>query len=320
MALGTGGWQQQVGVVPSPAVEGDFCDTNPRFTLDAGPGGLVAGPNGCRVGRFAWVTSPLDPDNAPTYVNSTTGNGPVAGFIHRENQGLNTTYLLDASMNIPKGFPVTLFTGGGFWAKNSGTTFALVGNKAYANFADGSVTFAATGTATTAAITASIASTNFTLTGSISGSTLTVTAINGTLLLGMVLSGTGGGGVTTNTTVVEQLSGGTVGGTGTYAVNIGEQTVTSTTITATYGTMTVTANAGTMGIGDTVVGTGVTVGTYIIGFGTATATGTGTVFVTPGQANSSSSDTVANNVETKWYAMSSGAIGELIKISDHATG
>ena len=65
------------------------------------------------------------------------------------------------------------------------------------------------------------------VTGSISGTTLTVTAVgSGTLYPGSVLQGTG---VTNNTTIVNQLSG-TTGGVGTYTVNF-SQTAASTTIT-----------------------------------------------------------------------------------------
>jgi hypothetical protein len=37
-----GGFQTVVNTQPAPAVEGDFCNTNPRFSVDAGPGGLQA--------------------------------------------------------------------------------------------------------------------------------------------------------------------------------------------------------------------------------------------------------------------------------------
>ncbi len=63
-------FQTQVGVVQAPAVLGDFCDANPRWTFNAGPGGLVSGPVGCTVGRFAWFSGPLDPDGTPTQLSS----------------------------------------------------------------------------------------------------------------------------------------------------------------------------------------------------------------------------------------------------------
>lgn len=58
--------------------------------------------------------------------------------------------------------------------------------------------------------------------GSISGTTLTITAVgHGTLAAGQLLLGTGSGAIVTNTTVVEQLTG-SVGGTGTYSVSVSQ--------------------------------------------------------------------------------------------------
>jgi hypothetical protein len=71
------------------------------------------------------------------------------------------------------------------------------------------------------------------ITGSISGTTLTVTAISqGAVSMGQTLSGTG---ITAGTTIVGFLTGagGNVNEVGTYTVNI-SQTVTSTTINAYY--------------------------------------------------------------------------------------
>src|SRR5277367_1277065 len=96
--------QTQIYNQENPAVAGDRASQNPMATFDAGPGGLVAGLAGVIVGNFAWVT-PL----------------------------------------IPEGLPVALAVQGDFWVVNNGTTEAIPGvSKAYANFADGSVTFAAT--------------------------------------------------------------------------------------------------------------------------------------------------------------------------------
>jgi len=51
-----GGFQTVVNTQPAPGIEGDFCNKNPRFSVDAGPGGLVAGDKGVVVGRFAWLS------------------------------------------------------------------------------------------------------------------------------------------------------------------------------------------------------------------------------------------------------------------------
>ncbi len=307
----------QVNVAQAPAVEGDFASSNPRFSYDAGPGGLVAGPNGVTVGRFAWVSySGIDADNAPTIANNN-GVGPVAGFVHREQQGLITTFLAEASMLIPAGLGVNLSTGGDFWVKNTGAGEALPGQFAYANYATGAVTFAAAAAAPTASATGSIAASTFSVTGSIAGNVLTVTAVgSGTVVPGATISGTG---VTTATQIVSQLSG-TPGGIGTYAVSIPEQTVASTTISGTYGTFTAASGlSGLFIVGGNLSGTNVVAGTQITAFGTGTG-GLGTYIVNNNTVVSSTTITETLAAQTKWVAMSAGAQNELVKISDHPLG
>jgi hypothetical protein len=312
-------FQGQVTTQPAIGVVGDFCDTNPRYTYDVGPGGVVAGASGVTVGLFAWTVPAVDADGANAIANNF-GSGPVAGFVHREQQAGFTQYLQEVSMTVPAGFPVTLFTGGGFFVKNSGATQALPGQKAYANLSTGAITFAATGSPTGGASgsASTVAAGTASVTGSISGDILTVTAVgSGTLYAGGILSGTG---VATGTQITSQISG-TTGGIGTYYVSIPEQTVASTTISETYGLLTVGGTVtGTFGIGQVISGTGVTAGTTITAFGTGTG-GAGTYIVSPTQTVASTSISVsAINVETKWYCMSSGLPGETVKISDKNVG
>src|SRR5215468_843505 len=159
------GFQTVVNTQPAPAIAGDFCNTNPRFSVDAGPGGLVAGDKGVLVGRFAWLTNEVvDANDAPAIVNNF-GAGPVGGFVHRDQQGLITGYLQASSMLIPAGFQIALMSGGGFWARNDGTTEALPGMKAFASFADGSASFAPSGSTNSASVTGSIAPATAAVTG-----------------------------------------------------------------------------------------------------------------------------------------------------------
>lgn len=137
-------FQNQVNTVPAPAVEGDFADHNPRASVIAGPGGLVAGSNGVVVGRFAWMATPNDIDGTPTVVNNT-GSGAPDGFVHRAQQALVTTYLAKAGMTIPQGFGVTLMSSGAYWVKNVGASANTRGQKAFASTTDGTVKFAAAG-------------------------------------------------------------------------------------------------------------------------------------------------------------------------------
>lgn len=320
----SGGFQTAVTSQPAIGVEGDFADSNPCFSVPFGPGGAISGPSGAVVGRFAWATPPDDADGAPASINSF-GAGPVTGFVRREQQGLITIFLADASMVIPPGYQMTLFNGGDFLVKNAGATQARPGMKAYANFADGKVTFAATGSATGggSGSASTVSAQTFSVTGSIANNVMTVTAVgSGTVVPGATISGTG---VTSGTQVVSQLfpllAGETAGGDGRYYVSIAEQTVASTAIAGTYGLLTVggTVVAG-FAVGDTISGTSVVAGTTITALGTGMGAA-GTYIVNNNTVVSSTAITAAAiNVETKWYAMSSGLAGELVKISDHPNG
>lgn len=303
-------FQTQVNGLPAPGIEGDFADFNPRYTALSGPGGMVAGSAGVNIGKFCWFSyQGIDPDNAPTVVNSFGFGGVPDGLVPRPGQqAIITQYLAESSMQINQGLPVWVMTSGGLWVKNTGSALATRGLKAYAKFSDGTVTFAATGSPTTVSLTTSsiAAATAISVTGSISGNVLTVTAVStGTVVPGAILTGTN---VATGTQVVSQLSG-TAGGIGTYALNIAEQSVASETISGTYGILTV--GAGTPVQGGVLSGSGVTTGTVVWGQLSAT-----TWAVSPSQTASSTTITENVNVETKWYSVSSGGVGELVKISD----
>jgi hypothetical protein len=305
-------FQTSVQINPTPGLPGDFASANVRKVVLAGPGQLVAGPAGVTPGRFAWV------DPSGTFATNF-GSGPPAGVVHRVlGEALITTFLAETSNLIFGGWEVTLFSDGDFWVRNAGANNVTIGMKAYANFADGSVTFGATGAPPTgASVTGSIAAAATTsVTGSIAANVLTVTAVgSGTLVPGATLSGTG---VTTGTTIVAQLTG-TPGGIGTYQVST-QETAASTTITATYGVLTVTVvGSGALVVGDVLSGSGVTAGTFITGFGTGTG-GLGTYFVSASQTAASTTVTAAGGVETKWLAMSTGLAGEVIKMSSQPLG
>jgi hypothetical protein len=311
-------FQTFVGTQPAPAVAGDFASANPRASVDAGPGGLVAGPLGLYVGRFAWWSfSALDPNDTPAQANNF-GAGPVTGFVHREQQGLITTYLAESGMFIPQGFAVTLMASGDYWCVNDGAAACLVGMKAYANLADGKISFAASGAPGTASGSASsVAASTNSMVGSIADNVLTVTgSVVGVIRPGTTISGTG---VASGTKIVSQLSG-AAGGIGTYAVSIPNQTVASTAISGTYGTLTVGGTvAGSFGVGDPLSGSGVVAGTTITQLITGTG-GAGTYAVDNNTVVASTAITAGTSVETKWIAMSAGLTGELIKISSQPLG
>jgi hypothetical protein len=130
---------------------------------------------------------------------------------------------------------------------------------------------------------------NAIFTGSISGTTLTVTAVSsGTIADNQSLSGVG----VTSETVITALGTGT-GGVGTYTVNLSQtlssRTLNSSTVGAKFTaaitgtTMTVSAvTSGTIYPGQTVQGTGVTAGTIVSAFVSGTG-GTGTYTVSASQ-------------------------------------
>ena len=316
-----GNFQSQVSTQPAIGVEGDFCDHNPRVTFDVGAGGLVAGASGALVGRFCWVVPPTDLEGTNTIVNNF-GAGQVAGFLHREQQGLITVYLQYASLLLPTGFPAVLHVAGGFFVKNRGATQAQYGQKAYANFLDGSASFAATASpASGASATGStIAPETFSVTASIAGDIMTVTAVgSGTIYPGATISG---GATVSGTTVSSQISG-TAGGVGDYYVSVAEQTVASTTISGTYGLLTIGTLTTTapFAVGDTLNATGsVVAGTQITANVTG-AGGTGGTMVVNNDTNvGSQTISAVSNVETSWIARSGGLPGELVKISNWPIG
>ena len=180
------GYQTQVFNQPAQGIQGDRASQNPIATFDAGPGGLVAGPAGVTVGAFAWVVPPTDPNGTGLVANSF-GAGNVAGFVYNDLQALNTVFLSDAGVVIPAGLPVALANQGDFWVINNGATEAVIGQKAYATLSSGLASFAATGSpSTTSTATGStIAASTFSVTGSIAGDVLTVTAVgSGTVVNG----------------------------------------------------------------------------------------------------------------------------------------
>lgn len=322
------GFQKQVNTTQAPGLPGDFASANPRSTVLAGEGALVAGngvlagvlQQGVVVGRFGWLSyERADNDLAPAVVD-TFGTGLPAGLVHRSQEGLITIWLDTATQILPKGYQVTLFDSIDMWVRNDGATAALVGMKAFAAFADGSVSFANAGATPGGASgsESSIAAATFSVVGSITGNVMTVTTVNsGSVYAGATISGTN---VTAGTKITEQLTG-TPGGLGTYAVSIPNQSAASTTISGTYGVLTVGGTvAGSFGAGQSISGSGVTAGTKVGQQLTGTAGGAGTYVVDNNTVVSSTAITSQSSIETKWYCRSYGAPGEVVKISNILQG
>lgn len=317
------GFPTSVKLDPAPAFPGDFAGIGLRTSVIAGPKGLVAGSEGVTVGRFAWAApEPFDIDGGLRVVNNY-GTGEVTGFVHREQQALITTFLAENSNLIPRGFPMALLSSGDFWVLNEGVTVARPGDTVYAAFGSGKAQFAA-GVAASASAGTISADQAGTFTGSIDDGVLTVTA--GSPVIGAAISGTGGNAIVAGTRIVKQLTG-TPGGVGTYAVSIAGQAVTSTTITMAYSIFTVAGTiTGQFAIGNVLSGAGggnaVTTGTTIYHWLTGNGGLGSTAVVTVAAVGATTASQIdgTTSVATKWKARSTGAVGELVKISSWLQG
>ena len=314
-------FQQNTNVTQAPAQAGDFASRNIRHSALVTEGGYVAGALGLTIGAFAWA------DATTGKILNSFGTGAPTGFVHREEQALLTAYLQQAGYTIPGGFGVGgLFDSGDFWVKNTGANYVTPGMKAYANNATGLVTFGATGAPPSDfSMTASIAAApGSATTSSIIDNVFTIqTLASGAFYVGSVLSGTG---VTTGTIITQQLTGAFGGATGsTFLVDRGGQNVTSATITGAAGLMTVTAaTTGTVHVGDVLVaggggGANTVAGTTVTALGTGTG-GTGTYVVNNNTVVTSGTIAGTGGTETKWYAFSRAAAGELVMMTSTAPG
>lgn len=135
------GFQTAINRNPPIAVEGDFASAGVYHSVLAGSQQLVAAAAGLIIGRFAWA----DPTTGLTgNVKADAGATPVLGFARRgENTAMITGYLQEASMTVPKGFGVTIYDRGDFWAKT--TTAATVGQAVFANDTTGAIATGAAG-------------------------------------------------------------------------------------------------------------------------------------------------------------------------------
>lgn len=223
---------------------------------------------------FAGYDNSTAKPGAMLFAQYPTNTRGVAPYVRGGSVAALTLAQLQA---IPAGTLSVTINGS---AKTSGS----IDLSAVASFSAAATAIATALAAYDAVSTAAIATTTtLSLTGSITGNILTVTALGaGNVRVGAILAGTG---VTAGTMVEKQLSG-TAAGVGTYQVSI-SQSVASTTITGSFGTMTVSAVAsGTLAVGQVLSGSGVTAGTVITALLSGTG-GTGTYIVSPSQTAAS---------------------------------
>jgi hypothetical protein len=308
-----GSFQTSVNQYNPEAVEGDFASANPRATaLTVGfdsngnqTSGLIAGPNGVTVGQFVWLAADgVTVNNYP----SSNGSGKPLGFVHRDQQGLLTSYLQAAGNLIPAGFPVTVMVEGDFFDLIAGGSAAVYGSTCYARYADGALFIGSAPTGGSA--TGSIGAT-FTATGS--GTNLTVTSVTGLISIGDTISGTG---VPAGTTILSQTSG-TTGGAGVY-VTSAATTASAATVTSFGTVLDVTAvSSGTLAVGDAITGTNIPTGAVITSQVSGSAGGVGvyTIDVPATQYVASETVTVVAGILTGWVAKTPAAVGALTQIS-----
>lgn len=228
------GFQTRVNRNQPPAVAGDYASINPRAVMLAGPGIFKAPAAGVVVGRFCWA----DPDTGDVTQGQTSGY--LLGFLHRENQAVIQTVNGEATMIVPQGIMISLFTQGDFWGYFAGG--ATPGQSVYAHTGSGNAALAGTlfaaaagsppaNTVDTGFKVNSVSKVPAVVTAAIAATgVMTVSGVtSGVLEPGQLLTGTG---VPANTRIISRISG--TGGTGTYQTNA-RTVVSSTTITGTQG-------------------------------------------------------------------------------------
>ena len=202
----------------APAVAGDFASTNPRNSVIAGPGGLVAGTGGVTCGAFCWQAASAATvayvslsSTALNTVLGSTSQGAPTGFVARTPMAaLITTYLAETSFVIPAGFAVTAYNEGDFWALTPAA--CTIGQKVFASLVNGSI-YPGTAGGTIAGAT---------LTGTVATTVLTVSAQSvNPIVVGAKVVGL------SPATYIASFGTGT-GGTGTYNLTTSGATGTAT--------------------------------------------------------------------------------------------
>jgi len=317
------GFQSQVNLYPAPGVEGARASNNVATCVVAGPGGLVAGAAGARVGAFAWNTAGV--------ANSYCYTALVPdGFVSNEQQALITTWLADSTQLVAPYTPVTEYDRGDFWAR-SVFTESTIGQKVYANVLTGRIY-----TAATAAFPVTPAGTTGTITASTSVlGVMTPTAGSIYLAPGMLVTGPG---YPVGTYINSQVTGAAGAcSSATYQLttlppvalasstvvvctteDLGGSTTSSCSCSQSSATLTVTTRTnGNIYKGQRVSGTYIPTGTYVsalVTYNDALGTGTLTLSAVATDTISGAAILFSPWIETPWYVKSAGNVGDLIKI------
>jgi hypothetical protein len=167
-------------------------------------------------------------------------------------------------------------------------------------------------------VSQTVASTAMTCTG---GGMTVGGMTTGTLLVGQTLTGVG---VTPGTKISGYGTG--AGGAGTYVLDTVPTTEAASTVTGSGGTLTIGGTVtGSYKVGDVIHSANTTAGSTILADASSDsiltgAGGAGTYLVSVSQNVNSEEIDVYAGTETKWYAASAGAVGELVKMSATPNG
>lgn len=122
------GLQKTVGLYLPTAVVGDFASNNPRTNAVNNNGGFKSDGT-IKVGSFCF--------NAGNDVVSLAGEGAILGFVARDGALAMIPVFDEATLIINKGFGVTAYTKGDFYAQVSSDV--KVGQKVFASATDGTI-------------------------------------------------------------------------------------------------------------------------------------------------------------------------------------
>ena len=217
------GFQTSINADPAPAVAGDFAGANQKASaLPVVAGAFKVAPGqSVRVGYFAWGAADGLVYSSAAAAAAIAGGVVAIGFVARQPNIPSvaiTAYLGESLMVLNSGQPVTLMTGGDYWAAFAAGAAANVA--VYATAATGEPTTTAGGNTATRFKTCQAVPVN-----GVSDATATIAANTGVLTLSAPASGAyaiggrvTGTGVPANTYIVSQLTG-TPNGAGTYRTN-----------------------------------------------------------------------------------------------------
>lgn len=122
------GLQKTVGLYLPTAVVGDFATNNPRSNAVNNNGGFKSDGT-IKVGTFCF--------NSGNDIVSLAGTGTPLGFVARDGSLAMIPVFDESTLIINKGFGVTAYTKGDFYAQVSADV--TVGQKVFASEIDGSI-------------------------------------------------------------------------------------------------------------------------------------------------------------------------------------